>query len=71
FVIKNKNGEILNYIIKEKEDITNYILTQTIRLNPSKKIYIPKTVYRAKIALSVKDIPPMGYTQLVFELDTK
>ncbi len=49
FVIKNKNGKILNYIIKEKEDITNYILTQTIRLNPSKKIYIPKTVYRAKL----------------------
>lgn len=71
FVIKNKNGEILNYVVKEKEDITDYVLTQTIRLNPSKKIYIPETVYRAKIALSVKDVPPMGYTQLVFELDTK
>lgn len=71
FVIKNKNGETLNYIVKEKEDITDYVLTQTIRLNPSKKIYLPETVYRAKIALSIKDIPPMGYTQLVFELDTK
>lgn len=71
FVIKNKNGEILNYVVKEKEDITDYVLTQTIRLNPSKKIYIPETVYRAKIALSIKDVPPMGYTQLVFELDTK
>ncbi len=35
---------ILNYIIKEKEDITDYILTQTIKLNPSKK-YIYQKLY--------------------------
>ncbi len=44
FVIKNKNGEILNYIIKEKEDISDYVLTQTIRLNPSKKYIYQKRI---------------------------
>lgn len=71
FIIKNTKGEILNYVVKSKEDITDYVLTQTIRLNPSKKIYIPTTVYRATIALNAKDIPSLGYTQLVFELNTK
>lgn len=71
FIIKDKSGNILDYVVKEKEDITDYVLTQTIRLNPSKKIYIPDTVYRAKIALNAKNIPAMGYTQLVFELNKR
>lgn len=68
FVIKNNKGEKLDYVVKQKEDITDYVLTQTIRLNPSKKIYIPEQVFRAKIALKAKDVPALGYTQLVFEL---
>ena len=71
FIIKNNKGEKLDYIIKEKIDISDYVLTQTIRLNPSKKIYIPKEVYKAKIALKANSIPAMGYTQLVFELNKK
>ena len=71
FIIKDKCGNIIDYVIKEKEDITDYVLTQTIRLNPSKKIYIPDTVYRAKIALKANNIPAMGYTQLVLELNKK
>lgn len=71
FIIKNNKGEELAYIVKEKEDITDYVLTQTIRLNPSKKIYIPQQVFRAKIALVAKDVPSLGYTQLVLELNKK
>lgn len=71
FIIKNNKGKKLDYIIKEKVDISDYVLTQTIRLNHSKKIYIPKEVYRAKIALKANSIPAMGYTQLVFELNKK
>ncbi|OOM74329.1 mannosylglycerate hydrolase [Clostridium puniceum] len=69
FIIKNKEGKELKYVIKSKEDISDYVLTQTIRLNPSKKIYIPSKVYRAKIALKAEDIPPVGYCQIVFELN--
>lgn len=71
FIIKNNKGETLDYVVKEKEDITDYVLTQTIRLNPSKKIYIPEQVFRAKIALKAKEVPALGYTQLVFELNKK
>jgi len=71
FIIKNNKGEKLDYVIKEKVDISDYVLTQTIRLNPSKKIYIPEAVYRAKIALNTGSVPAMGYTQLVFELNKK
>jgi mannosylglycerate hydrolase len=71
FIIKNAQGKELKYVIKSKEDISDYVLTQTIRLNPSKKIYIPSKVYRAKIALKAEDIPPVGYCQVVFELNKK
>lgn len=71
FIIKNAQGKELKYVIKSKEDISDYVLTQTIRLNPSKKIYIPSKVYRAKIALKAEDIPSVGYCQVVFELNKK
>lgn len=69
FIIKNAQGKELKYVIKSKEDISDYVLTQTIRLNPSKKIYIPSKVYRAKIALKAEDVPAVGYCQIVFELN--
>lgn len=71
FIIKNAQGTELKYVIKSKEDISDYVLTQTIRLNPSKKIYIPSKVYRAKIALKAEDVPAVGYCQVVFELNKK
>lgn len=71
FIIKDSEGRELKYVIKSKEDLSDYVLNQTIRLNPSKEIYIPSKVYKAKIALKVEDIPAMGYCQLVFELNKK
>lgn len=71
FIIKDKEGKELKYVIKSKEDITDYVLMQTIRLNPSKKIYMPDKVYRAKIALKAEDVPAVGYIQVVFELNKK
>ncbi|MBU3101981.1 MULTISPECIES: mannosylglycerate hydrolase [Clostridium] len=71
FIIKNVYGKELRYVIKAKEDISSYVLDQTIRLNPSKKIYIPSKVYKATIVLMAEDIPSMGYCQVVFELNKK
>lgn len=73
FSIKDKNGKDIPYSILSKRDLTDYILTQTIRLNPSKKIYIPNKVYEAEIAIYKKDIPAFGYEQLqcVFESSTE
>ena len=71
FIIKDVHGKELKYVIKSKEDISDYVLTQTIRLNPSKKIYVPSKVFRATIVLKTEDVPSMGYCQVVFELNKK
>lgn len=71
FIIKTIDGKELKYVIKSKEDISDYVLAQTIRLNPSKKIYVPSKVYKAKIALKAEDVPSVGYCQVVFELNKK
>lgn len=71
FIIKSIEGRQLKYVIKSKEDISDYVLSQTIRLNPSKKIYIPSKVYKATIALKAEDVPSIGYCQVTFELNKK
>ena len=56
FSIIDATGNNIPYTIIEKRDLTEYILSQTIRLNPSKNIYIPNKVYEADIAISKNDI---------------
>lgn len=68
FALYDSNENKLPYVVIEKEDITSYVLSQTIRLNPSKDIYIPTKVYKAKIAIETKDLNAMGYTQVVMKL---
>lgn len=67
FALYDALGNKLAYSILEKEDISTYVLSQTIRLNPSKEIYLPSKVYRAKIAIDTKQLPAMGYTQVVMK----
>lgn len=69
--IPDKDFEILDiernsipYTIIDKKDLTEYVLSQTIRLDPSKDIYLPEKVFEATLALSKKDIPSFGYEQL-------
>lgn len=71
FSIIDSNGNNVPYTIIEKRDLTEYILTQTIRLNPSKNIYIPNKVFEAVIAISKDTIQSFGYEQcqLVFGKD--
>ena len=51
--------------------MTDYVLSQTIRLNPSKNIYLPSVVYQAKIAIEAKNVPALGYVQYTIDLDDK
>lgn len=69
FDLRDVDGNSIEYTIMEKENITKYILSQTIRLNPSKKIYIPNKVYRAKIAIDAKNVPALGYKQLALKIN--
>lgn len=68
FTLRDENNKIVDYTIIEKQDLTQYVLSQTIQLNPSKKIFIPNKVYRALIAIDVKNVPALGYVQYGFDL---
>ena len=69
FALYDANGNKLSYSVISKEDISSYVLSQTIRLNPSKPIYIPSKVYRAKLAIATKQLDAMGYTQIVMKFN--
>lgn len=71
FAIKDNHGNHVKYTVIEKTDLTDYVLSQTIRLNPSKNIYLPSVVYLAKIAIEAKDVPALGYVQYTIDLDDK
>lgn len=67
FVIRDLHGRKLEYAIIEKVEQTDYVLGQHIDLNPSRKVYLPERVFRAKLLVDLSEIPPMGYTQIVFD----
>ena len=69
FAIKDAYGNLVKYTVIEKTDLTDYVLSQTIRLNPSKKIYLPSVVYHAKIAIEANEIPSLGYIQYTIDLN--
>lgn len=67
FALKNNNGNDVNYTILESKDLTDYVLSQTIKLNPSKKVYTPESVIEATIAIAAKNLPAMGYVQYTLD----
>lgn len=67
FSLRDSQGQTVAYTILDKEDISSYVLSQTIRLNPSKPLYLPKHVYRATIAIEAKQLPALGYHQLTLQ----
>lgn len=68
FAILDQQGNTLAYTILELIDQTEYILNQGNVLNSVKEIYLPKKVYKARIAIETKAVPSMGYTQLTIDL---
>lgn len=69
FAIVDRNGKKLYYSIVESRDLTDYVLSQTIKLDPSRSFFIPEQVLEAVLAIKTEDIPAMGYMQFV--LDTE
>ncbi len=69
FAIKDEQGNPVAYTILERKDLTDYVMTQTIRLNPSKEIYLPERVDEVVLAFETRDIPAMGYVQYSLEVD--
>lgn len=62
-------NEEYSYVIEEAEDLTEYVLKQTIQINPSKKIYIPEKVYKVKLKAYIKDLSGLGYESLYINPD--
>jgi len=69
FTIKNEKGEAVPYTIENKVDLTDYVLNQTIQLNPSKKIYKPRKVFLAELLIYVKNSSGLGYNSYYLDLE--
>lgn len=71
FTIKDYLGNQLDYVIISKVEQTDYVLKQQMKLNISKKTYIPKKVYLTKLLVFLKDIPALGYKAFYLDLKDK
>lgn len=69
FAILDEKGNKVDYTVIESRDLTDYVLSQTIKLDPSRKFYVPSKVLEATIAIMTSDVPAFGYVQ--YTLDTK
>ena len=69
FAILDEKGNKVDYTVIESRDLTDYVLSQTIKLDPSRKFYVPSKVLEATIAIKTGDVPAFGYVQ--YTLDTK
>ena len=68
FAILDEKGNKVDYTVIESRDLTDYVLSQTIKLDPSRKFYVPSQVLEATIAIKTSDVPAFGYVQ--YTLDT-
>lgn len=71
FVIKNYQGNKLEYVIVSQVEQTNYVLKQQMKLNTSKKTYTPNKVFLTKMLVEIKDIPALGYKAFYLDLGEK
>lgn len=62
FGIVNEKGEPVAYTILSMRDLTEYVLNQTIVLNPSDQPHRPEKVFEAVIAVEY-EVPALGYVQ--------
>lgn len=69
FAIVDENGNDVDYTIIKSRDLTDYVLSQTIMLDPSRKFYIPEQVLEVTMAIKANDVPALGYVQ--YSIDTK
>ncbi len=69
FAIVDEKGNKVDYTIVDSRDLTDYVLSQTIKLDPSRKFYIPEQVLEAVIAIKTRDIPALGYVQYALDLN--
>lgn len=69
FAIIDENGNDVDYTIIKSRDLTDYVLSQMIMLDPSRKFYVPDQVLEVTMAIKANDVPALGYVQ--YSIDTK
>lgn len=69
FAIVDEKGNKIDYTIIESRDLTDYVLSQTIKLDPSRKFYIPEQVLEAVLAIKTEDVPALGYVQYSLDVN--
>lgn len=69
FAILDDKGNKIDYTIISSRDLTDYVLSQTIKLDPSRKFYIPEQVLEAVLAIKTKDVPALGYVQYSIDVN--
>lgn len=69
FAIIDENGNDVDYTIIKSRDLTDYVLSQTIMLDPSRKFYVPDQVLEVTMAIKANDVPALGYVQ--YSIDTQ
>jgi len=60
-LFNSKTGKEQYYVIEEAQELTEYVLKQTIQVDPSKDIYIPEKIYKVKIKAYLEDLLALGY----------
>ncbi|HDG1708139.1 TPA: mannosylglycerate hydrolase [Kluyvera ascorbata] len=63
FTLRDAAGRALSYVIEEQAELTDYVLNQTIRLNPGRPYHKPQQVYRSKVTVNSSALPALGYTR--------
>lgn len=63
FTLRDATGRALPYVIETQSELSDYVLNQTIRLNPGKPYHKPQQVYRSKITVKTSELPALGYTR--------
>ena len=69
FAIIDEKGNDVDYTIIKSRDLTDYVLSQTIMLAPSRKFYVPDQVLEVTMAIKANDVPALGYVQ--YSIDTQ
>lgn len=69
FAILDEKGNKVDYTVIESRDLTDYVLSQTIMLDPSRKFYVPDQVLEVTMAIKANDVPALGYVQ--YSIDTQ
>ena len=64
FSLVDERGAVVPHTVVKSRDLTDYVLTQTIRLDPSRPIDIPGRVLEATVAVDAADVPALGFERL-------